>query len=120
MGFGDGLVPDYLIRVQAGGFYGWPYAYAGNNPQPGFAAMAPEKVAASIAPDLLFERSLGDDGLRLSDGRACAGRLPGRRHRRAERLLEPLAADRLQGCAGKVRERPAGRLVRQLHDRLLD
>ena len=23
-GFGDQLVPDYLIRVQEGGFYGWP------------------------------------------------------------------------------------------------
>lgn len=54
-GFGDELVPDYLIRVQDGGFYGWPYAYTGNRPQPGFAAMAPDKVAASIAPDLLFE-----------------------------------------------------------------
>jgi glucose/arabinose dehydrogenase len=54
-GLGDDLVPDYLIRVKEGGFYGWPYAYAGSNPQPGFAAMAPEKVAASIAPDLVFE-----------------------------------------------------------------
>jgi glucose/arabinose dehydrogenase len=54
-GFGDQLVPDYLIRVQEGGFYGWPYAYTGNHPQPGFAAMAPDKVAASLAPDLLFE-----------------------------------------------------------------
>jgi glucose/arabinose dehydrogenase len=44
-----------MIRVQEGGFYGWPYAYTGNRPQPGFAAMAPDKVAASIAPDLLFE-----------------------------------------------------------------
>lgn len=54
-GFGDQLVPDYLIRVQEGGFYGWPYAYTGTHPQPGFAAMAPDKVAASIGPDLLFE-----------------------------------------------------------------
>jgi glucose/arabinose dehydrogenase len=54
-GLGDGLVPDYLIRVQQGGFYGWPYAYIGKNPQPGFAQMAPEKVDATIAPDVLFE-----------------------------------------------------------------
>lgn len=54
-GFGDQLVPDYLIQVQEGGFYGWPYAYTGNHPQPGFATMAPDKIAASIAPDLLFE-----------------------------------------------------------------
>jgi len=54
-GLGDHLVPDYLIRVQQGGFYGWPYAYAGKHPQPGFAKIAPDKVNATLAPDLLFE-----------------------------------------------------------------
>jgi glucose/arabinose dehydrogenase len=54
-GLGDNLVPDYLIRVQQGGFYGWPYAYTGQHPQPGFAQIAPDKVKATIAPDLLFE-----------------------------------------------------------------
>jgi glucose/arabinose dehydrogenase len=53
-GLGDLLPSDYLIRVQEGGFYGWPYAYIGKHPQPGFAALAPEKVEATIAPDLLF------------------------------------------------------------------
>jgi glucose/arabinose dehydrogenase len=54
-GLGDRLVPDYLIRVQQGGFYGWPYAYTGKHPQPGFANLAPDKVNATITPDLLFE-----------------------------------------------------------------
>jgi glucose/arabinose dehydrogenase len=54
-GLGDNLPSDYLIRVQQGGFYGWPYAYIGNHPQPGFAQLAPDKVNASITPDLLFE-----------------------------------------------------------------
>src|SRR5438067_476327 len=36
-GLGDNLPSDYLIRVQQGGFYGWPYAYIGKHPQPGFA-----------------------------------------------------------------------------------
>jgi len=54
-GLGDRLVPDYLIRVQQGGFYGWPYAYIGKNPQPGFAPMAPDKVNATLTPDVLFE-----------------------------------------------------------------
>jgi len=35
-GLGDRLPSDYLIRVQEGGFYGWPYAYIGKHPQPGF------------------------------------------------------------------------------------
>ena len=54
-GFGDRLVPDYLIRVKEGGFYGWPYAYTGNILSPASPTMAPDKVAASIVPDLLFE-----------------------------------------------------------------
>ena len=54
-GLGDLLPSDYLIRVQEGGFYGWPYAYIGKHPQPGFANRAPDKVQATITPDLLFE-----------------------------------------------------------------
>jgi glucose/arabinose dehydrogenase len=53
-GLGDTLPSDYLIRVQEGGFYGWPYAYIGPHPQPGFATLAPDKVKATITPDLLF------------------------------------------------------------------
>lgn len=54
-GLGDNLPSDYLVRVQPGGFYGWPYAYIGPHPQPGFANLAPDKVKATITPDLLFE-----------------------------------------------------------------
>ncbi|HZT88666.1 MAG TPA: PQQ-dependent sugar dehydrogenase [Stellaceae bacterium] len=54
-GLGDNLPSDYLIRVQQGGFYGWPYAYIGKHPQPGFANLAPDKVAATLTPDLLFQ-----------------------------------------------------------------
>ena len=54
-GLGDNLPSDYLIRVRQGGFYGWPYAYIGPHPQPGFAERAPDRVAATIVPDLLFQ-----------------------------------------------------------------
>jgi len=54
-GLGDRLVPDYLTRVQEGAFFGWPYAYIGQHPQPGFAQLRPDKVKASVQPDLLFE-----------------------------------------------------------------
>ena len=53
-GLGDNLPSDFLFRVQQGGFYGWPYAYIGKHPQPGFASLAPDKVEATITPDLLF------------------------------------------------------------------
>lgn len=54
-GMGDNLPSDFLIHVRQGGFYGWPYAYVGKHPQPGFANLAPGRVAAAITPDLLFE-----------------------------------------------------------------
>jgi glucose/arabinose dehydrogenase len=54
-GLGDRLVPDFMIRVQENAFYGWPYAYTGQHPQPGFANLRPDKVKASVTPDLLFE-----------------------------------------------------------------
>jgi glucose/arabinose dehydrogenase len=54
-GLGDNLPSDYMIRVQQNGFYGWPYAYIGKHPQTGFANLAPDKVDASITPDLLFQ-----------------------------------------------------------------
>jgi len=33
-GLGDNLVPDYFTHVQQGAFYGWPYSYIGQHPQP--------------------------------------------------------------------------------------
>ena len=54
-GLGDNLPSDYMIRVQQNGFYGWPYAYIGKHPQAGFANLAPDKVEASVTPDLLFQ-----------------------------------------------------------------
>ena len=54
-GLGDRLPPDYLTHVEKGAFYGWPYAYIGPHPQPGFAQLRPDKVKASVIPDLLFQ-----------------------------------------------------------------
>lgn len=51
----DDLVPDYATRVTPGGFYGWPYAYLGRNPQPGYADRRPDLVLKTLVPDVLFE-----------------------------------------------------------------
>jgi glucose/arabinose dehydrogenase len=66
-GLGDGLVPDYLTRVEQGAFYGWPYAYIGNNPDPDFGAKRPDLVAKTRAPDLLFESHSAALGLVFYD-----------------------------------------------------
>jgi len=54
-GLGDGLVPDYFTRIQAGDFFGWPYAYIGPHPDPNFGAKRPDLVAKAKIPDLLFQ-----------------------------------------------------------------
>ncbi|MBT6117277.1 MAG: sorbosone dehydrogenase [Rhodospirillaceae bacterium] len=62
-GLGDGLVPDYLTRVEEGGFYGWPYSYIGAHPQPGLEGKRPDLVARAIVPDVLFESHSAPMGL---------------------------------------------------------
>lgn len=62
-GYGDGLVPDYLTEVKQGGFYGWPYAYSGTIPDPDYGDRAPEMVAKSILPDVLFQSHSAPLGL---------------------------------------------------------
>lgn len=51
-GLGDNLVPDYITSVQKGGFYGWPYAYFGQNEDPRMKGKAPDLVAKTIVPDV--------------------------------------------------------------------
>lgn len=48
---GANLVPDYITSVRPGGFYGWPYAYWGQNVDPRVMPRDPAKVAATIRPD---------------------------------------------------------------------
>ncbi|HEY8013664.1 MAG TPA: sorbosone dehydrogenase family protein [Dongiaceae bacterium] len=67
-GLGDGLVPDYLTRLQEGGFYGWPYAYIGHHVQPDFPSR-PEMVAKTLTPDLLFQSHSAPLGLVFYDGK---------------------------------------------------
>jgi len=54
-GLGNDLVPDYLTEVEEGDFFGWPYAYTGGKPMPGFAERAAAKVKATKMPSLLFQ-----------------------------------------------------------------
>ena len=50
---GDDLVPDYLTSVKDGGFYGWPYSYFGQHPDPRMKDnQRPDLVAKAITPDV--------------------------------------------------------------------
>ena len=65
---GDNLVPDYFSSVHEGEFFGWPYAYIGPNPQPGFADRRPDLVRRTVVPDLLFHSHSAPIGLVFYDG----------------------------------------------------
>jgi glucose/arabinose dehydrogenase len=51
-GLGDGLVPDYISRVQPGGFYGWPWFYLGNHQDPRHKGKHPELASKVLVPDV--------------------------------------------------------------------
>jgi glucose/arabinose dehydrogenase len=53
---GDELVPDYITSVKDGGFYGWPYAYFGSNPDP---RMKDEPHLELVSKTLVPDVSLG-------------------------------------------------------------
>lgn len=53
-GLGDDLVPDFFTEVKPGAFYGWPYAYIGQNEEPRRKGENPEAVKRSIEPDVLL------------------------------------------------------------------
>jgi glucose/arabinose dehydrogenase len=51
---GDDLVPDYVTRVGAGKFYGWPWYYLGDNEDPRMGGQRPDLRGKITVPDVLF------------------------------------------------------------------
>ncbi len=54
-GLGDDLVPDYITRVQEGGYYGWPWYYLGNHEDPRHRGIRPDLAGAALMPDVLIQ-----------------------------------------------------------------
>ncbi len=67
-GLGDQLVPDYLTHLEKDAFYGWPYAYIGDHPDPTVGEKAPDMVAKAKVPDLLFQSHSAPLGLVFYEG----------------------------------------------------
>ncbi len=65
---GDRLAPDYVTSVAEGGFYGWPYAYIGPNPEPILNGARPDLVAMTIVPDVLLPAHAAPMGLAFYTG----------------------------------------------------
>jgi glucose/arabinose dehydrogenase len=65
---GDELVPDYLTSVEEGGFYGWPFAYWGDHPDPRMEdQQRPDLVKKTIEPDISLGSHTASLGLAFYD-----------------------------------------------------
>ena len=65
---GDGLVPDYISRVEPGGFYGWPWFYIGNHQDPRHKGKRPELAGKVLVPDVLVQSHSATLNLCFYDG----------------------------------------------------
>jgi Glucose/sorbosone dehydrogenases len=65
---GDFLPPDYITRVEEGGFYGWPYAYWGKNEDPRRKGERPDLVARSLTPNFAVGAHTASLGITFTTG----------------------------------------------------
>jgi glucose/arabinose dehydrogenase/mono/diheme cytochrome c family protein len=68
-GLGDDLVPDYITRVQDGGFYGWPWWYMGKHQDPRHEGKHPELAEKVITPDVILHPHNASLQLTFYDGK---------------------------------------------------
>ena len=67
---GDDLAPDFVTSVAEGGFYGWPYAYIGPNPEPILNGARPDLVEVTRTPDVLLPAHAAPMGMVFYQGTA--------------------------------------------------
>jgi len=66
---GDDLAPDYVTAIKEGGFYGWPYAYAGGFQDPRHKGERPDLVKEMITGDVLIQAHSAILGLTFYEGK---------------------------------------------------
>ncbi len=54
-GLGDNLPPDYVTRVRAGAYYGWPWYYIGDHEDPRHRGERPDLADKMTQPDVLLQ-----------------------------------------------------------------
>ena len=67
-GLGDDLPPDYATRIIEGAFYGWPWFYIGDHPDPRHQGERPDLAAHVAVPDVLFQPHSAPLGLAFYEG----------------------------------------------------
>ncbi len=66
---GDELAPDFVTSVVDGGFYGWPWAYIGPNPEPILNGERPDLVESTLTPEVLLPAHAAPMGMVFHSGR---------------------------------------------------
>lgn len=66
-GLGNDLVPDYITSVRKDGFYGWPYSYFGNHPDPRMQGDGKDLAAKAIVPDVAVGSHTASLGIAFYD-----------------------------------------------------
>ncbi|GGX78441.1 c-type cytochrome [Massilia dura] len=78
---GDNLPPDYLTRVPAGSFFGWPWYYIGRNEEPRLKGIRPDLRDKARTPDLLVTAHSAPLGMVVYEaGGAARNRFPAEYH----------------------------------------
>jgi glucose/arabinose dehydrogenase len=88
-GLGDDLPPDFATSVREGGFYGWPWFYIGDHPDPRHSGAASRPV---VVPDVLIQPHSAPLGIAFYDRTAFP---------RSGALLTP-ATRRIEGLAASA------------------
>jgi glucose/arabinose dehydrogenase len=65
---GSDLVPDYLTRVQQGGFYGWPWSYYGGHIETRVHPRRPDMMRRALVPDYAIGAHVAPLGIAFSQG----------------------------------------------------
>jgi len=66
---GDDLAPDYVTAIKEGGFYGWPFAYAGGFDDPRHKGERLDLVKKMITGDVLIQAHSAILGLTFYEGK---------------------------------------------------
>jgi len=66
---GNDLVPEYVTSIKEGAFYGWPYAYLGQNEDPRRKGEQPDLVKKAIVPDVLIQAHSAVLGMAFYEGK---------------------------------------------------
>jgi len=71
-GLGDDLVPDHVTRVREGAFYGWPWYWLGDHPDPRLNGHRPDLAGKVTVPDVLLQAHSASLGMTFRGGEAFA------------------------------------------------